>query len=122
MESVHYKSVIFYSIGPWGLYHKTLQIRNLQKMDRFCSKLVSFGLDKHASLSKKRHSLTTESVHYESIMFFYDTGPWRPLEAPGGPWRPLEAPGGPWKPMEAPYHSLSLIVVLGGFEGDWQTL
>ncbi len=38
-----------------GLYHKTLRIRNLWKMDRFFSKLVSFGLDKHTSLGKQRH-------------------------------------------------------------------
>jgi hypothetical protein len=43
------------SISPGGLYYKTLQTRNLRKMDRFRSKLVSFGLDKHISLSKQRH-------------------------------------------------------------------
>jgi hypothetical protein len=29
---------------PWGLYFKTLQIRNLWKMAKFYSKLVSFLL------------------------------------------------------------------------------
>jgi len=38
-------------------------------MDRFHSKLVSFGLEKHTSLSKQRPQLTKESVHYESVMF-----------------------------------------------------
>jgi hypothetical protein len=38
-----------------SLYHKTLWIRNLREMDRFRSKLVSFGLDKHTRLSKQRH-------------------------------------------------------------------
>ncbi len=33
-----------YSIGPRGLYYKTLSIRNLWEMDIFCSKLVSFLL------------------------------------------------------------------------------
>jgi len=51
------------------LYHKTLRIRNLLKMDRFCSKLVTFGLDKHTSLSKQRLQVTAEFVHYESVMF-----------------------------------------------------
>ncbi len=55
--------VCIYSSRKWvyekqsrGLYCKTLQIRNLQKMDGFLSKLVSFlqtvtftGLDKHIS-------------------------------------------------------------------------
>ncbi len=40
-------------------------------MDRIRSKLVSFGLDKHTSLSKQRHSLTTELVHYEYVMFLW---------------------------------------------------
>ncbi len=53
-----YDSEMFYSIGPRGLYYKTLRTRNLQKMVRFHNKLVSFplpvskynSLDKHASL------------------------------------------------------------------------
>jgi len=40
-----------------GPFYKTLRFRNLQEMDRFCSKLVSSGLDKHASLRKQTHSL-----------------------------------------------------------------
>ncbi len=39
----------------WALYCKTLRFRNLREMDRFRSKLVSSGLDKHASLSKQAH-------------------------------------------------------------------
>jgi hypothetical protein len=37
-------------LDTWDLCYKTLQIRNLQKNDRFRSKLASSGLDKHASL------------------------------------------------------------------------
>ncbi len=59
-----------------GLYHEMLRIRNLLKMDRFCSKLVSFGLDKHTSLSKQRLKVTAEFVHYESVMFLW----YRPWE------------------------------------------
>jgi hypothetical protein len=51
-----------------GLYYNTLWFRNLQKTDRYSIKLVSCGLNKHASLSKQTHYLTTESIHYESIM------------------------------------------------------
>jgi hypothetical protein len=35
-----------------GLYCKAPQIRKLQEIDRFRSKLVSSSLDKHASLNK----------------------------------------------------------------------
>ncbi len=42
-------------IDTWGQYHKTLCIHNLLKRYRFCSELVSFGLDKHTSLSKQIH-------------------------------------------------------------------
>jgi len=58
-----------------GLYYKTLRIHNLWEMDRFCSKPVSSGMDKHASLykhtglSKQTHKLTTESVYYEYAKF-----------------------------------------------------
>ncbi len=38
-------------------------------MGRFRSKLVSSGLDKHASVSKQTHQLSTESVHYKFVMF-----------------------------------------------------
>ncbi len=36
-----------------GLYYKTLWACNLREMDRFRSKLVPIGLDKHTSLSKQ---------------------------------------------------------------------
>jgi hypothetical protein len=52
-----------------ALCYKTFQFR--QEMDRFRSKLVSSGLDKHTSLRKQAHYLTTEPVHYESPMFIY---------------------------------------------------
>ena len=46
-----------YDNDSWGLYYKKLRIRNLRKMDKFRSKVVSFllsvtftGLDKHTSL------------------------------------------------------------------------
>jgi hypothetical protein len=40
--------------GIWGLYHKTLQIRDLRQMAIFHSKLVSFSIvcHKHISLDK----------------------------------------------------------------------
>ena len=47
------------SFTTWGLYYKKIQIRNLQKMDRFPSKIVPFllsvtltGVDKHTSLDQ----------------------------------------------------------------------
>jgi len=45
-----------------GLCYKTLQVCNLQEMDRFCCKLVSSGLDKHTSLNKQTNKFTTKSV------------------------------------------------------------
>ncbi len=60
---------------PGGLYYKTLQIRNLWESGKFRIKLVSFGLDKHISLDmhtnfdKQTRKLTSESVHYGSVMF-----------------------------------------------------
>ncbi len=39
-------------------------------MNGFCSKLVSSGLDKHASLSPQIQNLTIKPVHYESVMFY----------------------------------------------------
>ena len=54
---------------PRSLYHKTLRIHNLWRMDIFCSKLVSFplivtliGLDKRTSF------YTTETIKYKKIM------------------------------------------------------
>ncbi len=45
-----------------GLYNKTFRALNLQEMERFCSKTVSFlssvtytGLDKHTSLLKSQY-------------------------------------------------------------------
>ncbi len=37
---------------PWDLYHKTLWISNSWDMDRFRSKLVTFGLDKYTDLNE----------------------------------------------------------------------
>ncbi len=56
-----------------GLYYKTLRIRNLWEMNRFRSKLVTFGLDKYTNLNKQAHLLTMESVDYKSVLF-YGTG------------------------------------------------
>jgi hypothetical protein len=36
-----------------ALYYKTLRTRNLRKIDRFCTKLVTFDCDKYTSLNKK---------------------------------------------------------------------
>jgi hypothetical protein len=46
-----------------GLYYKTLRLSKLQKMDKFCSKLVSSSLEKTHHLSKQTHLPTTESIH-----------------------------------------------------------
>ncbi len=72
---VSYRGKKFYNIGPTGLYHKTLRICHLQKMDIFCSKLVSFGLDKHHYLEQAKtlayYGVRTLQIHHG----FYDTGP-----------------------------------------------
>jgi hypothetical protein len=47
------KVFILLSLKIWGLYYKTLQIRNLRQRDRFRSKLVTFGWDKYTNLNKK---------------------------------------------------------------------
>ncbi len=70
----------FNNIGPWGLHFKTLQIRCLREMDKFCCKLASSSFDRHASLEKhtslsiETHQLIKESVNYESVMFYSSTG------------------------------------------------
>jgi hypothetical protein len=61
------KSCIEWIFSSGGLYYKTLRSRNLREMDRFYSKLVTFGLDKYTSLNKQTHYLTTESVDFESV-------------------------------------------------------
>jgi hypothetical protein len=45
-----------------------IPIRTLRDMDRFRSKLVTSGFDKHTSLLR-----SPLSIHYESVMF-YSTG------------------------------------------------
>jgi hypothetical protein len=44
-----------YKNNTWGLYYKTLRIRNWQKNYKFRSKLRSSGLDKNTSLDKQIH-------------------------------------------------------------------
>jgi hypothetical protein len=39
----------------WGLYYKTLRIRNLRDKNKFRSKPVSSGSDKHANLDEQTH-------------------------------------------------------------------
>jgi hypothetical protein len=53
-----------------SLYYITLRIHNLRDIDKFCTKLMSAGLDKHTSLSKQTHLPTTESIHYDCVMFY----------------------------------------------------
>jgi len=93
----------------YGLYCKTLRIRNLRKIDVFRIKLVSsIASHKHSSLYKT-HWLSKESVHFEfnfklvssiasdkhislykhtsflrnlfilKLQCFYSTGPWLPI-------------------------------------------
>jgi hypothetical protein len=38
-----------------GLYYKILEIRNLQEIDRFHSKVVSFCIGKYISFNKQTH-------------------------------------------------------------------
>jgi hypothetical protein len=64
---------MFYNIGSYGLYCKTLQNRNLREMDRFRGKLVTFGIGKHTSLDKQTHQLTTESTDYNPQCFIIQT-------------------------------------------------
>ncbi len=66
------------SIQPPGLYFKTLQICNLQEMDKFCCKLVSFTyLDKRASLLRNlslfRKLQTRNVLKYRPQIQHYDT-------------------------------------------------
>ncbi len=42
----------YYEIDLRAQYFKTLRIRNISEMDRFCNKLVSSIVDKHVSLDK----------------------------------------------------------------------
>jgi hypothetical protein len=66
---------MFITFSPGaGLYYKTLRIRNLQENDKVHSKLLYSGSDKHSSMGKQTHLLSTESVNYKSVMF-YSTGP-----------------------------------------------
>jgi hypothetical protein len=58
-----------------GLYFKTLRTHNLLEIDRFGNKLAYNELDKLTRFNKETNQLSTESVHYESIMF-YSTDPW----------------------------------------------
>jgi hypothetical protein len=46
---INYGRNTFCNIWPRGLYYKTLQIRNLQEIYKFCCMLLSYGLDKHTS-------------------------------------------------------------------------
>ncbi len=39
----------------WGLYYKTLRIRNLRELYKVYSRLVAFSLDKHYSSNKQAH-------------------------------------------------------------------
>jgi hypothetical protein len=43
-----------------GLYYKTLRIRNLRENVKFCSKLASYGLEKHTSLQRIRNVVMEE--------------------------------------------------------------
>ncbi len=67
---VRFCFILFVSDQFWGLYCKTLRILNLQKNDKFRSKQASSCLDKHTSLDEQTCQLTTESVHYRSVMFY----------------------------------------------------
>ncbi len=59
----------FYVIDPWGLYHKTLQIQNLQEIDKFCSKpassllsVIFTALGKHVNLIWNPYKLQIRNV------------------------------------------------------------
>ncbi len=57
------------AIKTSGLLCKTSLILNLMAIDKFRSKLVSSGLDKHTSSNELTHQLSTKSVQEKSIMF-----------------------------------------------------
>jgi hypothetical protein len=58
----------FDNIDIWGLYNKTLLIRDVRQMDRFCTKLAPYIVKhKHASL------LLNPCI---TISYFSGTDPW----------------------------------------------
>jgi hypothetical protein len=70
-QLLEYKDLLLLR-ATWGLYHEALQICNLWKMDRFRSKLVSFGLDKHTSF---KDPCLLWIPYITNLSCFYDTGP-----------------------------------------------
>jgi hypothetical protein len=46
-----------------GLYYKTIQTRILREMNRFCSKLVSFGRHNTQQLEKNKHTSLQRSLY-----------------------------------------------------------
>ncbi len=58
-----------------GLCYKIFRTCNLKEIDRFRSKLATFGLGNYTSLTKQTHYLTTESIDYKSANVFIVQGP-----------------------------------------------
>ncbi len=46
--TITYTRKMFMESTPSGMYYKRLWVRNLREMEKFCSKLLSSGLDIHA--------------------------------------------------------------------------
>ncbi len=58
----------------WGFYYKTLRIRNLQKIDKFRSKLVSFQLSGTFPCLDK-HTRSPRNMCITELLCFCTTGP-----------------------------------------------
>jgi hypothetical protein len=60
---ISYKKIKCCEYDSKSLYCKTLLFRNLQNNDKFCSNLVSSGVDKHTSFDTKIHSSLLRSPY-----------------------------------------------------------
>ncbi len=59
-----------------GACTKTLKIRNFRKMDRFCSKLVSFLLTVTNTQAWTKHTSFLWIQYIVNMYYFYGTNPW----------------------------------------------
>jgi len=63
----------YFEYFAMGNYYKTLQLRNVRWMDRFCNKLVPHIIEhKHTNYCDKHISIPHNSyfVHDKSVMFY----------------------------------------------------
>jgi hypothetical protein len=52
-----------------GLYNKTLRIRNVRQIDRFCKKLVPF-IVKHKHINFDKHTSLLQNLHISNLQCF----------------------------------------------------